>query len=375
MGARRTRGRRALAYPLILLPVLALLSGCLSSDPLEGLDGARSRAFAVNENGVIVGRAVAGDGHQVGVMWDGAGVMTELPRLNGGTAEALDVNDQGQIVGHAFHDTFDCIQLFCPFNRHHAFLYDSTTGTLQDLADFGVGDLPPDASQQIATGSVAEAINEAGIVVGTSASIGPPTEPGVPFTPYSRGFALDTTTGVLTDLSAYGLTSAHDINEHGHVIGQLVNPQLGQAAVLDLATGAVTPIGTFGGSFSRAHAINDEGLVVGNAQVADNSAFHAFVFDLATGVLTDIGTLQAPGAPNSTAYGVSNDGIVVGTSAASGEQHPFAYDVSARSIHDLGVLGGSNIVEARDINDAGVVVGFSGVDPRQAWRTSVWRHY
>ena len=72
---------------------------------------------------------------------------------------------------------------------------------------------------------------------------------------------------------------------------------------------------------------------------------------------------------------LNNDAIVVGTSAASGGQHPFAYDVPAKSRKDLGLLGASIHVEARDINDAGTVVGFSMLPPTHAWRASVWRHY
>jgi hypothetical protein len=113
-------------------------------------------------------------------------------------------------------------------------------------------------------------------------------------------------------------------------------------------------------------------LVVGAAQITGNGAFHAFVYDMATGVLTDIGTLEAPGLPNSIAFGVNNDNIVVGMSAG----HPFAYDVPAKTIKDLGGLGSSNgVVEARDITDAGLVVGFSHVNPSHIWQATVSRHY
>src|SRR5207344_582688 len=107
----------------------------------------------------------------------------------------------------------------------------------------------------------------------------------------------------------------------------------------------------------------------------DLSAFHAFMYDLNTGVLTDIGTLSAPGAPQSFAYGVNNDAIVVGTSSASGALHPFAYDGWAKVLQDLGPLGPSNITEAQDINESGITVGFSQVTPEHAWQSKVHRHY
>jgi probable HAF family extracellular repeat protein len=353
--------------------LVLLLTACLSSTPLEDLGGNLSRAVAVNEHGVIVGQGLDDNQNGIPVILDpDSGVMSPIPPLTNGSGEALDVNDQGLVVGNSFAELLDCLippPVLCPIRVDHAYLYDSTTGTLEDLADFGVGAVPP-GSQQIAVGSGATGVSEAGIVVGAATSIGPGTG-GAPISVYPRAFAFDSVTDAVTDLSVYGMTSAADINENGQVLGQIGE----HAAVVDLATGAVTDIGTFGGTFSQGHALNDEGLVVGSAQVADNSAFHAFVYDLATGVLTDIGTLPQQGAPNSTAYGVNNDGIVVGTSAASGGQHPFAYDVPAKSIKDLGLLGASIHVEARDINDAGTAVGFSPLPPTHAWRATVWRHY
>ncbi len=369
----RLRARSSLTAAVGVTVLALLLTACLSSTPLEDLDGTLSRAYAVNDHGVIVGRHL--DGNQnVGFLFDpDSGVVSSIPSLNNGSGEATDVNDHGLVVGNSFFDLVDClipVPGLCPIPVDHAFLYDSNTGTLEDLADFGVGVLPPGANE-LAVGSDASGVNEAGVVVGTAISIGPPTVPGAQLSVYPRAFAFDSVSRTVTDLSVYGMTTAADIDENGLVLGQIDQ----HAAVLDLETGAVTEIGTFGGTVSQGYAMNDEGLVVGTAQVAGNIASHVFVYDLATGASTDIGTLPASGAPNSTAYGVSNDGIVVGTSAASGEQHPFAYDVPAKSMKDLGVLGTSNFVEARDVNDAGVVVGFSQVPPTHAWRARVWRHY
>ena len=353
----RLQPRRLLTVGAMTAALALLLTACLSSTPLEDLGANLSRAVAVNERGVIVGEGLDDNQHAIPVIFDpDSGVMSPIPPLNNGSGEALDVNDHGLVVGHSFAKLLDCLippPVLCPISVDHAYLYDSITGRLEDLADFGVGAVPP-GSQQTDVGSDATGVNEAGVVVGAAVSVGPGTG-GVPFVVYRRAFAFDSVTDSVTDLSVYGMTSAADINENGQVLGQIGD----HAAVVDLTTGAVTDIGTFGGTFSQGHALNDEGLVVGSAQVADNSAFHAFVYDMTTGVLTDIGTLPQQGAPNSTAYGVNNDAIVVGTSAASGGQHPFAYDVPAKSRKDLGLLGASIHVEARDINDAGTVVGFS----------------
>jgi probable HAF family extracellular repeat protein len=97
---------------------------------------------------------------------------------------------------------------------------------------------------------------------------------------------------------------------------------------------------------------------------------------MATGVLTDLGTMPPhTSAPSSTAYSVTNDGIVVGTSETTNGLRAFAYDLPAKSMKDLGGLGTSNMLEVRDISNAGVTVGFSHVSPDHAWRTTVSRHY
>jgi probable HAF family extracellular repeat protein len=367
---RRPPWRTRLAAGVVVAAAIALLAtSCLSSTPLEDLGGTLTRAFAVNNEGVIVGRGIDDAGEQFGFVFDpSTGIMSAVPPLNGGTTEALDVNDHGLIVGNSFARDFICPLPDCPFPINHAFAYDRTTGQLDDLFDFGVG-LPP--ANEAELGSTATGVNEAGEVVGAATTVTGPSGPGPAFEVHARAFMFDTSSHAITDLGAYGMTDAADIDEHGRVAGTIA----GRAAVVDASTGIVTDLGTLGGTSSYATAISDDGLVVGAAQVTGNSAYHAFVYDLVTGVLTDIGTLPAPGAPQSIAYGVNDNRIVVGLSSASGEIHPFAYDVPTKTLRDLGVLGTSDLLEGRDINDAGLTVGFSQVTPAHAWRATVSRHY
>jgi probable HAF family extracellular repeat protein len=366
---RRPRGpTRAFGAAVVAATVALVATSCLSSTPLEDLGGSFSRAFAVNNAGVVVGLGIDdATQQQIGFVYDPTtGSMSPVPPLNGGATEALDVNDHGLVVGDSFvRMSGPCPLPGCPFAIDHAFVYDPATGHLEDLFDFGVG-VPP--TNQGELGSSATGVNEAGVVVGNSASA---SVFGGVITFNRHPFAFDTASHAVTDLGAFGMSDAADIDEHGRVAGTVD----GRAAVVDLGTGTVTDLGTLGGTSSFATAISDDGLVVGSAQITGNSAFHAFVYDLGTEGMTDIGTLPAPGAPNSTAYGVNDNRIVVGLSSASGEIHPFAYDVPTRSMKDLGVLGSSNIVEGRDISDAGVAVGFSQVTPAHAWRATVTRHY
>src|SRR5512137_857723 len=71
--------------------------------------------------------------------------------------------------------------------------------------------------------------------------------------------------------------------------------------------------------------------------------------------MTDLGTL---GGTYSRAYAINKTGQVAGASLTSSEEmHPFLY--SNGSMKDLGTFGGSGWSEAYDINDAGQVVGYS----------------
>ena len=140
----------------------------------------------------------------------------------------------------------------------------------------------------------------------------------------------------ITDL---GPGAATAINSAGQVAGYTGSPQ----AYL-WSQGTTTPLGTLGGSYSQALAINDNGLVVGQADVSDGN-FHAFSYDSS---MHDLGTL---GADASTAYGVNITGQVVGGS----NYEAFLYD---GTMHNLGTLGG-NDSGARDINASGTIVGWS----------------
>lgn len=70
-------------------------------------------------------------------------------------------------------------------------------------------------------------------------------------------------------------------------------------------------IGTFGGPFSDAHALNEAGQVVGTAAVSPTSA-HAFLYDFDGGALTDLGTFGGAYSAGMT-LGVNDAGDVVGS--------------------------------------------------------------
>jgi probable HAF family extracellular repeat protein len=129
----------------------------------------------------------------------------------------------------------------------------------------------------------------------------------------------------------------------------------------------ITDLGTFGGDYSNAHAINNAGQVAGSAYTAAN-VFHAFSYS--GGVKTDLGTL--PGDVNSAAADLNDSGQLVGVSYGTTE-HAVLWQSSTTPPIDLGNLGGSNM-EAVAINATGQVVGYgttaAGADHAWLWQSS-----
>jgi probable HAF family extracellular repeat protein len=116
-------------------------------------------------------------------------------------------------------------------------------------------------------------------------------------------------------------------------------------------TYSITDVGTLGGSFSTAYGINNNGQVVGASSTAGDAAVHAFLYS--GGSMQDLGTLQ--GGNWSWANGVNDHGQVVGNASTSDNlDHAFLY--SGGVMQDLG------IGEANAINNKGEVVGHSGND-------------
>jgi probable HAF family extracellular repeat protein len=193
--------------------------------------------------------------------------------------------------------------------------------------------------------AAAEAINDAGQIVGTLSTID-----------YSHNIhAFIWENGVMSpvDSDSQVQSAAHAINASGVIAGD----RAGMAAIWD--HGTVTSIGALPHDHgSTATAINAFGDVAGVSQL---SGTHAFFYR--NGVMTPAGDLDGYG--DAQAWAINDAGDVAGSAMvaldpANGIYAWHAYVWREGVTTDLGSLGDAgNYSEALAINNAGVVVGMS----------------
>src|SRR6476659_3615711 len=162
----------------------------------------------------------------------------------------------------------------------------------------------------------------------------------------------------VTDLGMLGGTesSGSALNAGGQVTGSSYtigdagqHAYLWKPTVSGGASGAMTDLGTLGGTQSFGNGLNASGQVAGESFTTDDAASRAFLWKPTTpggasGTMYNLGTL---GGTNSYGYGINTSGEVIGASDKTGDSktHTFLWkpappNGTSGTMYHLGSLGG-----------------------------------
>ena len=123
----------------------------------------------------------------------------------------------------------------------------------------------------------------------------------------------------------------------------------------------VHDLGTLGGDFSVARAINEAGQVVGTSTTSSGEE-HVFLWT-SQGGMTDLGTLGGADVRVPEISEINDAGVIVGTMIVGSGSHGFRWSPGS-GLRDLGVLDANrDFSSARDVNAQGTVSGESSGKP------------
>jgi len=282
---------------------------------LEG--GTFSQPFFISRYGLVSGSSSLPDGNQHAVLWLGKLKLDiGAPGLGGPNSIAFGDNDRLQSAGEAETSTPDPNgEDFCGFGTHLTclpFLWHD--GEMIRLPTLG------------GNNGVAWAISNRGEVAGFAENS--TLDPGCPAPQVLHFEPVVWEKGLIQELPTYGGDPdgiAQEINDNGEVVGGsgtcatfnsnfLYN--LVPVHALLWENGKAIDLGNLGGQTGQAggniaYGINNQGQVVGNSDLPGDTTFHAFLWNKKT-VMQDLGTLSGDVA--SVSISINDAGTVVGAS-------------------------------------------------------------
>lgn len=263
--------------------------------------GAVTRAYDINDHGVIVGSV----DHQYGAVWTATRTGSSLSRtafnISGRFGSlAYGINNAGQIVGSAG----DTGNMPPPFERS---TYDNRFPAVTGGGGWTRIMIPPRYTEDGNTRSVAVIggdaiqVNEHGVVLAGGADVG-----GIVRVGTVAGLPLET---------LEMLAGNQGLNDHGHVAGRDLGPTRGPFTARVWTGGGYVDVGRDQPN-SRANAINNLGWVVGRVGTEDYQAEfrqlgNAWLWRL-DGEAAPLAVLGPTGWSYANALDVNDDGVIVG---------------------------------------------------------------
>lgn len=287
---------------------------------LGTLGGQYSYSSAINENGAVAGYSITAAGIPEAFVY----VNESIRSLGSPTYKAHGINDKLEVAGVA--STQDGARAFLRTGEKTI-----TLGTL---------------SQPLRAGrSWALSINNEGTVVGWATNQSGVDEAFI--------YSGQTMMGIGSYLNG-SQSSAVSINDTGQVVGYVYSESIGIRGFVYYDKSSIT-LGTLGGNYSDANAINIHGSVTGTSTTAPNSGYQAFLYE--GGVMNPLGTLTGT---ESSGLDINDSGQIVG-SFYSNAQGSRGFIYTDGSMKDLNLLLDSNssstwtIQAARAINNSGQI--------------------
>src|SRR5262245_57524281 len=309
-------------------------------------DDDASQGFGVSHGGIALGRSIRTDGSQA-FTWTLNGGIVGLPNLAGRShAVSNSANDSGVVVGTAATTLFGASRLPVMWQN-------GAVSQLPLPPGETLGDANSVNSSTVAVGSVDAGISQRGVIYsGGNATVITQTTPTGSF--FLTAFGINDSgrvvgqgidpnnaarnVGIVFDigqnaafevgaLPGFNGALAFGVSNTGYVVGSsMLNQGSGLPFIWSNQVGMVAvPLAT-GTSEGSARAVNSAGWVVGN----DSSAFSIpFLYDgKNTYRLADINPPNSGWDlsmnTSSSADGISDDGIIVGTGVHNGETHAYA---------------------------------------------------
>lgn len=284
---------RALAVFLVVSAVSSSAASAhqLLSHQSLGTLGGQSEATLVSPEGDVAGIWDTLTGVRRGFYWSAPTGMIDIGALAPALANAETrpwAVRKGIVVGESWvQDPNGPIST-------HAFVWNKTTGLMQDLGTLG------------GTYAAAYGINAAGVIIGVSARAGGAVAPAQWTPDGSGGYTVTDLAPTTAGGAAYG------ISDGGIAVGYLIDPVAGTDRAFVAAAGVTTVLGTLSGGQSYLWGISPLGFAFGVSYRADGTS------EGVTWTQGDAGLVPIGQLPSSAPYrAISRTSARTATSSAS----------------------------------------------------------